>query len=354
MIVYLVIVVLLILLGLTNNSKPAYVFGCLTLLVLSCVRDSTVGTDTQTYVNIFKGSEEYFREIEPGYALFMHIVKVISDEQQAFLIASSLLILLPVFFFIDRTSSNRPLSLLLFVILFNFYFSLSALRQGIAASIILLSLYQLMHGKIKTFIALVLLASSFHTTAIMVLPIALVFYKYQISKKAALIALIVSFIVGWFDLLKVREIVVFLQNYNVGGGLVDVSKYSTYAEYTFGDSVNNINAKIFNMVPNTAVSIAILALSDKKVSFFNSFFWLGTIIINLFVEIPIAFRVAYYLTFFQVISIPNMFLRSERKRLLYISFVSAFIFLFVFETNKKVVYKMKNPMRNDVVPYKTF
>lgn len=349
---YLFVVLILIILLAIGDNKHTFLIGFLFLLILSALRAKTVGTDTEMYVNIFLGREAYFRDIEPGYALMMQIIKLISGDQQFFLFVTTLIIFVPIYFFIKNNSPKKLFSLLLFVLAFNYYFSLSGLRQSIATSFILLALDNLTIKNIKYFIFWILVATTFHTSAIMVLPIALIFYTVEVNTKLAFALLAISFVVGWGDLFHVRDAVSNLKS--VGGGLVDVSKYNTYADYSFGNSVNNVNAKIFSMVPNTLICLTLLYFSKKTINFYTSFFWLGTILINLFVDIPIAFRVAYYLTFMQITLIPTIFERYNRPRLMYILYTIAFLGFFTFQTFKIAAYKLKNPGRNDVVPYKTF
>lgn len=350
--IYFLVVFILLLFIIVRDNRQTFTIGFVILLILAIMRAKTVGTDTEMYVNIFLGRETYFRDLEPGYALLLRLIQIISTDQQFFLLVTSVIILLPIYFFIKNNSQRKVYSLLLFVLLFNYYFSLSGMRQAIANSFILIALDYLTVRNVKLFVFWVLVAYTFHSSAIMMLPIGLFFYKVDVNTKIALLLLALSFVIGWFDLFSIRNTVGNLKS--VGGGLIDLSKYNTYSDYTFGDSVNNTNAKIFNMVPNTVISLTLIFLSKKNLTFYVSFFWLGTILINLFVDIPIAFRVAYYLTFVQITIIPTMFDRFRKPRMLYIAYTIAFFAFFTFQTYKITVYKVKNPTRNDVIPYKAF
>ncbi|MCF0075129.1 EpsG family protein [Dyadobacter sp. CY261] len=325
------------------------------LFLLSAIRSPKVGTDTSMYVNIFKSVEAYFRDIEPGYSVLMSVTRSIENDSQFFLFITSCFIFFPVYFFIIKKSQYPLYSLLLFVLLFYYYFSLSGLRQAIATSILLLSYVSLTERKYILWGSLVLGAASFHTTAIMFLPISFLLNRYPIQRSSAIVILLLSFALGWGGLIDIRKFVTILDSTGLNLGLyIDLSKYYTYAEYSFGENVNTTNAKIFNMVPNTMVCILLIYFSDKKLANPLSFFLMGTVITNLFVDIPIAFRIAYYFTIFQIVAIPNTLIKSRYHIIVRSALTVIWAAIFVFETEKKVVYHKQHPGRNDVVPYEVF
>lgn len=170
------------------------------LTILASVRDVTTGVDVVGYAAAF----HYLGELswkdlfqygwEPGYLAYNKILSLFFSDEQALLVVTGILTTSGYTLFIYRYSKTPWLSFFLFICLAYFSMSISILRQSLAMVIILNSLkYVLEKKKVKYFLC-VGLASLFHTTALICVPIYFL-PKLKISIKYFVIALLVSFVI---------------------------------------------------------------------------------------------------------------------------------------------------------------
>src|SRR5690606_23297648 len=90
------------------------------------------------------------------------------------LVVSSLLVLWPVFYVAKRHSVNPMLTIFLFFAFYIYLQSFNITCQAISVSIILMSYVFLLEGRKKLFCLCILLATSFHLTALLCLPLLFV------------------------------------------------------------------------------------------------------------------------------------------------------------------------------------
>lgn len=125
---------------------------------------------------------------ERGYVLFNKLIGSIFQNRQFFLAAVAFVSLFPVFFIIYRESKDRVLSCFIYLGLPVFCLLYSGLRQNIAIGIVLLSLYCMRKKKPIPFILLVLLASTFHDSALLFL-VAYPLYYLRINRAVRTVTL---------------------------------------------------------------------------------------------------------------------------------------------------------------------
>lgn len=115
-------------------------------------------------------------ESEKGWVLFQWFVKVISGGSVLFFrIVLVSIHCIPVLFFLRKYSGNFILSLYLFLATScHLAWMMNGIRQYLAVSIILLSVPFILKNKLLVPILLILLASTFHTSALMMIPIVFI------------------------------------------------------------------------------------------------------------------------------------------------------------------------------------
>ena len=141
-----------------------------------------VGTDYNTYVNIIQSLPSgQSVHTEPGFNILIHIINYIGGSYQlVFLIFAFLTVLFFVNFIINN-SKFPMLSIFIFFTLPVFYLaSLNQIRQFLAVSLFAFSLKFIFYNKyIKYFISIII-ASTIHTSAILMLPLYFIL-KRQIT-----------------------------------------------------------------------------------------------------------------------------------------------------------------------------
>ncbi len=147
----------------------------LTLSTISAIRYE-VGDDYYNYLNIFlevknSGFETVFSgRREPGFALLNKLFSMVNGNFQNFYVLCALLTTGLVLLFIYQESKLPFISVFLYISMMFYYWSLSLLRQILAASLCALSVRFIRKKKFIPFLILVLLAGSVHYSALILLP----------------------------------------------------------------------------------------------------------------------------------------------------------------------------------------
>lgn len=108
----------------------------------------------------------YLFYFEKGYTYFTKLIGCISDDHQFFLAACAAMSLAPVWYMIFKESKQPDLSVYVFMGLPVFTMLFSGIRQGIAIGLCALALLWVIRKKLIAFVLAVLLAMTFHKSAI--------------------------------------------------------------------------------------------------------------------------------------------------------------------------------------------
>ena len=151
--------------------NPFDILAILILVIASGIRNN-VGTDFGLYSSIFSrhtrlGLNDAMHESpqEAGYTLFSWVMAQISDSPTLLLTLSAALTVIPFYAGIKYFSPNPAFSVLLYILLGFYLAPLNIVRQGIALGLNFYSLRYLEANKGK-FIAINLIAASFHVSVI--------------------------------------------------------------------------------------------------------------------------------------------------------------------------------------------
>lgn len=214
------------------------IFGCIILAAFSGLRGLSVGPDTPTYFHWFEELKSvswndllynfyltYIVGVErgPGFPIFVKIFQVISQSWQLFLItiAAFFYTSLGVFMYKNtRSLIDVVFAFVLYVALFQII-ALSGIKQQIAIGLVFIALNYLKSKELFKYILIVLIASQFHVTAIIMIPFGLAVYlpskatRYLYYAAIGLVPLVVIYR---------RSIVAFL------AGLTSNEYYAAYVE----------------------------------------------------------------------------------------------------------------------------
>ena len=216
----------------SENSKKQYcTIIAFQWIVISGLRDWSVGADTFAYSNSFervKGSSwaklskdlwgYIFRGVDikdPGYGIVQKTFQIFSGNYQIFLIFIAVLFTGLMARFIYKYSTDPCLSFLLYSTLFYSFFAITGLRQTIATAIVVFVGYELIkRRKLVLFIALVLLMSLIHKSAVAILPL---YWLYKLKNNSVTvwiwwIPIGLSFIFR-NNLLKILQLIVGYESY---------------------------------------------------------------------------------------------------------------------------------------------
>lgn len=166
-----------------NQKKIFLVIVCLEMIAFTGFRATDLGADTTTYLNALK----HYRamphnailnaalvppyDFEIGYFWLTKFCAWLSLSETGFLIVISILIYVPVCWFLLQYSENPLLGILIYFAFGFFEYSLGVFRQLIALSITLFGTKFIFERKLGKFLLIIALAMTFHTTAIIMLPL---------------------------------------------------------------------------------------------------------------------------------------------------------------------------------------
>ena len=184
--------------------KDSMYWGCAGgLVLLSAIRDLSVGADTLVYCEEFhtiRGltflEAMHFRW-EQGYVAVNWLLGNIFQNERFFIIAMACIILIPIFVWIKRESEWPILSLVVFVGMGMWNLSMTHLRQWCAVAILTFSYKYVKERKFIWFLVFLCIAALFHRTAI---AFVLVYFVtiIPINKRTLLAAVPLAAIEGIF------------------------------------------------------------------------------------------------------------------------------------------------------------
>jgi hypothetical protein len=319
MVVYLFLIASLLFL---SNSKKG-ILSFIILLLVSVLRDISVGTDTVNYLEIFENPDSFQRANDFIWVFINNFVLEAGLPFNYILFISSFIFLLMIWLTAIKMKVNAGLSLFYLVGLFYYFQSFNITRQSISISIVLYAFTFIKDKKIYLFLLFILLASGFHFSAVFVLPF------YSISNKPQKPQLIIpllfsSFILGGLEIIR-----------NLFGKIEIDFIYNTAIEENddFGFSLSRFLLNIF---------ASYLVLNNKGTSLLINLFVVGVILLNILSPLGYASRFAYYFIIVQVILLPEYQLMSN-KRLHIVSVIYAlviFSYLLYYNNAGIIPYKV--------------
>lgn len=291
--VYLLIAVTLLLLR-NNNNKYVVAAIFLLLFLVSAFRGISVGTDTNNYYQLYKGTAVSVR-LEPGFALFFLGCRALGVPYRVILVIFSF-IMFSLMYLFTMTEKKRPLMIMLFFFLLGYCFSFFNVTRQVLAAGILLFAYRNREkqGSIYLFALYIVLAMLLHKSAI--IGVLLFFLpKLKIPGSYIVLLLPLTFILPF--LIPTNEImdymishVGFLEHYDVYSGQSDKQMFS----------VNRLLMNVFYMY------IAHRYDESENDMYFAASV-LGLIILNLFPFSGVIIRLAMYFQIAQIVFLTNYY-----------------------------------------------
>ncbi len=171
-----------------TKSGSIDIFMLLFLLLLA-LRGLQCGVDTRQYLRLYNeySSRSFwalFRDYDHEfcYKLLNWLIGNVVGSYQAFLLAASVICVYPLWYFYKRESENQLLTIALFLTVSPFMMYFSGIRQAWAMSIGVFTWYAVKNKKLVWFVAIVLIAMQFHTSAFMLFLMYPLYYA-KITKK---------------------------------------------------------------------------------------------------------------------------------------------------------------------------
>lgn len=309
-------------------NRKAYFIPCFLLVVFASIRNYTIGTDTPNYTSFFRGSislDNYVFDprVELGYQFFEYIILTISKQYYSLFIASSLIIVPSILYIIKKYSVNYFISVYIYIAFAFYTVYFNTLRQGIAIAICMLGIYFFINKKLIPYFFVILLASTFHISAWVML--LLYFVVHHINIK-----------------LEYKVLMSFFMTFSLGKVVINfmASDNDRYLKYT--EQADNAGGYL--LVLFYFLIALFIYLNGFKLRESNEFFKVleQTFIIGLALVIPIVLlgtdpsgpqRILYYFSFYVIFLIP-MVLNLYNNKLINLSFLFLAAIYFILVTQR--------------------
>lgn len=299
----------------TLNGRPSRFLntGILVLLIvyLSLFAGLRTGyNDTYTYMNSYRVMQP-FPDIltdfswqlgdNPGFILLNSLMKAAGFSAQTFVLFYSTLFVASAVPFLKRYSTSFTLSIFLFVCAHGYLFSMAAMKQCASIAIGIMAIPYMMKRKWIPFVAIILLAATFHPYILLFLIIPFLRFKPWSSRTAIMLAL--TLIAG-------------LTLQNIIGTIID-------AATLLGDDydANNFIGEGINVFRVLVASVPVLltflyrrSIAEKDYLFINcSFIYACIMFIGLFGTANYFGRLAKYFVLFPAVALPVILTHLPRR-----------------------------------------
>lgn len=279
------------------------------LVVVASIRYE-VGDDYYNYMTIFNTlkdkplTEAITYNYEPGFFLWCKFIQLFTPNFQWFYALSAIATTACVFWFIYKESKLPFLSVYLYMTLMFYYWSLSIMRQIFAAAICTLSIKFIREKKFIPFLLIVLLAASFHKSALIMLPI---FFIAQIKFNWKSVSIFGGAALLCFIFANdIMNLVVNL----LGSAYTDASKYAQGSLIIYGIFPTFVFATAWCFKKK-------LLEQDPTNNVYLNFMFYSCVISLFIARVFIVERFAVYFFLSSIVLIPNMVmtLRAPQEKL---------------------------------------
>lgn len=208
-----------------NNQRGIKVYLILAFIelqIVSGLRLPTAG-DTEYYTDLFVDvsqmplTESLDLGLEKGFMLFLYLVSLINSKPQSILFFSSLFLNSFVLYYIYKKSKIPWLSVVLYVTLMFFFSGMNLMRFAMACTVLLYSNDYIVQRKPIKFLAILIVASSFHFSTLIY---GIVYFLYPMQLKYKnFVSIATPLVVLSFIILPVFQILIQIN-----------PRYTSYAE----------------------------------------------------------------------------------------------------------------------------
>ena len=309
-----------------NVKTKKNVFFFLVFLLFFVIvgfRDFSIGTDTQSYIAFFKNVCIYRWQIfnisrfEYGYVILNVIISLFTQNPRIFLIIFSFIVNFFMLQFIYKNSKIPLLSVIMLLGLLFFYNSMTMFRQYIALCLVLYSTKYIKEKKKFLFLLFIIIASSFHISAI----VSVILYPISNMKfniKKCLLFIVFTIIAIYIVNSRLSSI---LTLFNRDGFYIDTTSY-------------NISNILYTIVYLAMFIIANkLSINDTDRNDSYLFILLISISIN-FIAIGInsLSRLSLYFNIFSIVIFPNILYKYVNFYNRTFWYILIFTFLIAYST----------------------
>lgn len=331
------------------NKKMAFSLLSISVLFASAVAGLRygVGTDFYEYIQWFNHylyNPVMLSSKDLGFVLMINVLQVFTNRPQSLFIVSAIIINGFMMNFIKRNTELYDLGFYLFITLYFYYSSLNIMRQWISIGVFLYALKFAFDRKFLKYLLIVVLAASFHITALLMIPLYFVFQLKINIKNISTIISCCFLIANQFEriIIYFANILPFLDG--------STSNYISYFDSSFAKAGGGGWAYSVILI---VIFFLMYIYKDKYIKDIKNgekHFVLMTIaaVFALFSPINMIFlRIQLYLMPISLVTLPNIIkIQRSKEKIIYLYVVTALGLLYMY---RSLLINGGEPL-----PYKSF
>lgn len=309
-----------------------------------------VGTDYDAYVYMHQlflnlNLSEFLSitddtKTEIGFFVIIKIASLFTSEPWGMFMISSILTIPVAYIAIKRMAgANTPYAFLLYLLLLS-PFVMNGVRQGIAISFVFLAISYLMSGSGKKYLANIIMATLFHSSALMLLPLYLLKFAVKDRKKGQWLNVLTSTLPALTVAILTPLILA------ISPSIPVLAQYTSYTGDLTGISATTLIMKGF-LVFIVLMTFKVTTKSNKNTRIILSLILLELVFISLGMISGVFARLQYYVAIGGILylaTLPNFF-SNNSKRIVYLIAILYGLVYFL------LAYYIAG--YSDIFPYKT-
>ncbi|WP_410513551.1 EpsG family protein [Paenibacillus sp. BR2-3] len=307
------------------SVSPNKIFVLLTALVISMVSGlrNNIG-DTYFYMHSFIISDFSWSSIlqqrDIGFNIFEKILKSYTDDPQILILVTALITNVLIVMVLYKYSRLFELGIYIYITSGAFIVSMNGIRQYLAAAIVFAATKYVFNGSWRRYIAVVLFASVFHQSALIMIPIYFIVRREAWTRTT-------------YFLLSVAVLIVFGFN-QFSSILFSALKDTQYGEYqSFSEGGANIIRVVFYGLPLVIAFLGRIKLRNlfPKIDIVVNLSLIGLVLMMISTQNWIFARLAIYFSLYQILLyswIIKAFRKKDQKLIYIIILIVYFIYSF--------------------------
>lgn len=332
-ITFILAIVAIILKGKKQRANLLITILIMSIFTLVSGLRSGIG-DTYAYVyiyNIIGNDYDIMRSAyEPGFIMFLMLLKNISNNPQLMILVTSLIV--NVFnIWVIRKYSENCFEMSVFLYMVSYYIvTMNGIRQALVASIIFLCTPLIVKRKFKTYALIMIILSTFHVSCLIMIPIYFISIREMWSRGVWMTIIIFLISMVFYDPV-INLIFEILGN----------AKYAEYKDFNEGGA--NILRIAVYFIPVILSYLKREELKEwKYCNIFINMTLINFIIMGFSYYNWIFARFNIYTELYVIIALPYIikkcFNNSKEKRVLYYSLIVLYLIFFIYDCKVSGIY----------------
>lgn len=316
------------------------IFICMASLVLVSGLRDTIG-DTHAYMQSYVNGDHSLQNIDYtgdfGFNIFQSLLFSISEDPQLLIFTTALITNALIVLTLYKYSRVIEISLYVYITSGMYIVSMNGIRQFLAAAIIFSVTKYILNGDWKKYLLVVLIASTFHKTALILIPIYFIVRRKAWTKDTLILLFVGVIITAGFN-----------QFYDLLFTVIGDSQYSNYENYSDGGS--SVLRVVVNSVPLVIAYMGRDKLRNMwpKSDYIVNLSLLGTLFLIIATQNWIFARFNIYFGLYNLILISWIFklYSKQNSRLIYFTLIVCYFLYFYYEQVMSMELFYRSPFLN--------